>query len=412
MDLPMGEDYPDEATQIEDLVDAFKPLFKGEDHTMSAIFQDPKMTSDIIRGTFGSERLAPNGKIRGMLMVSQGGKLMCMDVIRTSKNGSADLGLMDLGLTQNITEHFNKKRNGKKKGGVVKRNTALENKASDSMMIPGHFNTPHVVAHTASGDAATSECVYSIHYMLFPNPEQLTSEYKGNVQCYPLTPIVIPQKQIKESMQRLRAKHSLHQAGKYVYFTSEDVRNIQASDSLTFKYEDVIIHLQYTAEVEAWTWHAMQSFVSKNEVIFPSTKMLNLSSDDLNGVQNLWEKHLKTQVLEVIGGLAEGGGESAAGPTKALGKASTERSGEGSDEDGSDDNDSGTHSRSSSTSSSTSTTVHGSSSPDGDDWLDGCNLSGSAKAKAGNKDGSGAGGGTGGKGSAGSGKKKKKKKKK
>jgi hypothetical protein len=38
---------------------------------------------------------------------------------------------LDLGLTQNITEHFNKKRNGKKKGGVVKRNTAPENKASD-----------------------------------------------------------------------------------------------------------------------------------------------------------------------------------------------------------------------------------------------------------------------------------------
>jgi hypothetical protein len=315
---------------------------------------------------------------------------------------------MDLGLTQNITEHFNKKRNGKKKGGVVKRNTALENKASDSMMIPGHFNTPHVVAHSASGDSTllTPESVYSIHFMLFPNPEQLTSEYQGNVQCYPLTPIVIAQKQIKESMQRLRAKHSLHQAGKYVYFTSEDVRNIQASDSLTFKYEDVIIHLQYSAEVEAWTWHAMQSFVSKNEVIFPSTQMLNLSSDDLNGVQNLWENHLRAQVIEVTKQGVDAGVDS---PTRALGKAS---SGE-SDANGSDDEKAkASRSRSSSTSSSTSTTVHSSNADD--DWLDGYNLSGgSNKSKAANgKDGGGASSGAGAKAAGGSGKGKKKKKKK
>ena len=100
-----------------------------------------------------------------------------------------DLGLMGLGLTQNITEHFNKKWNGKKKGGVVKRNTALENRAPDSMMTPGHFDTPHVVAHSAPGDPTllTPESAYSIHFVLFPNPEQLTSEYQGNVQCYPLT---------------------------------------------------------------------------------------------------------------------------------------------------------------------------------------------------------------------------------
>jgi hypothetical protein len=117
----------------------------------------------------------------------------------------------------------------------VKRNTALENRASDSMMTPGHFifNTPHVVAHSASGDPTllTPESANSIHFMLFPNPEKLTSEYQGNAQCYPLTPVVITQKQIKESMQRLRAKHPLHQAGKWVYFTSEGVGNTGAGPS-------------------------------------------------------------------------------------------------------------------------------------------------------------------------------------